>query len=41
MWYNLQAPGEGKMKGFGGKEWDGVLSSTNLPEVIMLASSLC
>ncbi|KAK1029437.1 hypothetical protein LTR33_017233, partial [Friedmanniomyces endolithicus] len=36
MWYNLQAPGEGKMKGFGGKEWDGVLSSTNLPEVIML-----
>ncbi|KAK0342825.1 hypothetical protein LTR91_023173 [Friedmanniomyces endolithicus] len=27
MWYNLQAPGEGKMKGFGGKEWDGVLSS--------------
>ncbi|KAK3110986.1 hypothetical protein LTR53_014188 [Teratosphaeriaceae sp. CCFEE 6253] len=23
LWYNLQAPGEGKIKGFGGKEWDG------------------
>ncbi|KAK3075491.1 hypothetical protein LTR53_001108 [Teratosphaeriaceae sp. CCFEE 6253] len=27
LWYNLQAPGEGKIKGFGGEEWDGVLPS--------------
>ncbi|KAK5685444.1 hypothetical protein LTS10_003522 [Elasticomyces elasticus] len=25
LWYNLQAPGDGKIKGYGGKEWDGVL----------------
>ncbi|KAK4961937.1 hypothetical protein LTR10_002430 [Elasticomyces elasticus] len=25
LWYNLQAPGDRKVKGYGGKEWDGVL----------------
>lgn len=27
LWWNLQVPGEQKIKGFGGKEWDGCTPS--------------